>query len=89
MALTPEQRSQRASIAALARWSREDPAPTAKRGQDGLLARFRAEIAAEFPGLSEAELNRRTEVRRREHMRRLAFNSSKTRGRAAEQSEAA
>jgi hypothetical protein len=40
--LTAAQRSQRARIAALARWSREDPAVNARRGQNGL----RASIAA-------------------------------------------
>ena len=41
MALTPEQRSIRARIAAHARWSKEDPAPTIARAQAGLMDKFR------------------------------------------------
>lgn len=79
--LTPEQRSMRARLAALTRWSREDPQPAARRGQDGLLNKFRREVAAECPGLGEAELTRRAEARRRAHMTRLAFRSARARAR--------
>ena len=79
MPLTPEQRSQRARIAALERWSREDPQVQAARGQSGLVDRFRREIAAEFPGLVEPELSRRAEARRRAHMQRLAARSAAAR----------
>ena len=51
-ALTPEQRSYRARIAAHTRWSREDPVPNAIRAQAGLTARFEREILSEFPGSS-------------------------------------
>lgn len=51
--LTPEQRTLRASIAAHTRWSREDPAANAARGQAGLLARVEA---APCGGLHRAEL---------------------------------
>lgn len=78
--LTPEQRSQRARMAALARWSREDPKPTVDRANAGLRAKFYRQVAEEFPGLPEAELARRAECRFREHMTRLAFASSKARG---------
>ena len=71
--LTPQQRSLRASIAASERWSREDPQPTAQRGQQGLRAKFEREIAAEFPGLPDAELARRAESRYRAHMKRLRY----------------
>jgi len=81
--LTAEQRSTRARLAAFARWSREDPAATAVRGQAGLIARFHREILAEHPDLSDAELGRRVEARRREHMARLSFASSKARSRKA------
>lgn len=78
MPLTPEQRSQRARIAALARWSREDPTPNAQRGQAGLRARFLREVIAEFPGVADAELERRAECRYRQHMASLAFNRSRS-----------
>lgn len=41
-ALTREQRTQRARLAALTRWSKEDPTANAERGQAGLLDRFGA-----------------------------------------------
>ncbi|HZO64242.1 MAG TPA: hypothetical protein VFB74_04495 [Kribbellaceae bacterium] len=78
MPLTPEQRTQRARLAALARWSREDPVPNAERGQRGLQNKFLLEIQREFPDLPEVELLRRADVRFREHMQRLAFNRSKS-----------
>ena len=77
--LTPSQRRQRARIAALERWSREDPKANAERGQAGLLDKFRREVLDESPGLVEPELTRRAEVRRRAHMQRLAFKRSRQR----------
>lgn len=83
--LTPSQRSQRARIAALERWSREDPSANAARGQQGLLDKFRREILEEQPGLVEPELTRRAEARRRAHMTRLAFERSRQRAITAEE----
>jgi hypothetical protein len=77
--LTPEQRRQRASIAATERWSREDPKPNAQRAQRGLRARFEREVRAEFPDLDEPGLIRRAEARYRAHMKRIAFEASKSR----------
>lgn len=79
MALTPEQRSQRARIAAHTRWSREDPSTNAQRGQAGLLAKFEREIRDANPDLSDAEVGRRAESARKAHMLRLAFRSAKVR----------
>jgi hypothetical protein len=79
MALTPEQRSQRARIAALTRWSREDPRPNAHRGQAGLLDGFRRKALEYDPNVVEPELTRRAEALRRAHMAQLAFRSSKAR----------
>ena len=42
--------TERASVAALSRWSREDPRANAERGQAGLRAKFLREIDAEPPG---------------------------------------
>jgi hypothetical protein len=76
--LTPEQRSLRARIAANTRWSREDPAATAARGQAGLLAKFVDQVDPDRV-LPEDERLRRAENLRRAHMQRLAFKSSKAR----------
>ena len=51
--LTPEQRTQRARKAALDRWSKEDPAATARRGQAGLMDKFRREAAEADPSVTE------------------------------------
>ena len=58
--LTPEQRSLRARIAANTRWSREDPAATAARGQAGLLAKFVDQVDPDRV-LPEGERLRRAE----------------------------
>ena len=78
--LTAEQISLRAKIAANTRWSREDPAANAQRGQAGLLARFDREVREAESGLSEAEYARRAESAYRAHFARLALASSKARG---------
>jgi len=77
--LTPEQRTLRASIAAHTRWSAEDPAANAARGQAGLLAKFEREARAAHPTLPDAEVTRRAASARKAHMARLAFASSKAR----------
>jgi hypothetical protein len=66
-------------MAALHRWSQEDPHANGKRAQEGLLERFRREIRAEQGEVAEPELTRRAVARRREHMVRLAFNREKAR----------
>ena len=78
--LTPEQRSIRARKAALDRWSREDPAAAAIRGQAGLAARFDREAREFEPGLSDAEYARRAACAYRAHFQALALASSKARG---------
>jgi hypothetical protein len=77
--LTPEQRQERASIAALTRWATENPQANASRGQAGLLAKFEREVREANPGLSDAEVVRRAEAARTAHMRRLAFNRERAR----------
>lgn len=76
---TPEQRSQRARIAALARWAKESPKAAGQRGQAGLLDKFRREVLAQDPGCAEPELTRRADCAYRLHMARLAYKSSKAR----------
>lgn len=77
--LTPEERIDRAVLAAQTRWSKEDPAANAARGQAGLLARFEREVRAENPDLPETEVIRRAEAARKAHMRRLAFHRERNR----------
>jgi len=78
--LTPAQRSQRARLAALARWAREDPGPTARRGQEGLRNRLATDLDLP-PDLDPAERARRVDAAVREHMTRLALASSRARRR--------
>jgi hypothetical protein len=87
-ALTPTQRSQRARIAALTRWSREDPAANAARGQAGLMARFVDQVDPDR-ALPEAERQRRAEAARRAHMAQLAFRSAKARSTRPDDQDAA
>jgi hypothetical protein len=76
--LTPEQKRLRAQIAANTRWSREDPALNAARGQAGLMARFEREVDPNNE-LDPAERARRAAAAHRAHMARLALASSKVR----------
>jgi hypothetical protein len=88
--LTPEQRHLRAQTAAFTRWSQENPAANAARGQAGLLAKFERQIRADHPDLPDAEVARRAESARRAHMARMALASSKARAaRKAGDSDAA
>jgi hypothetical protein len=67
-----------ARIAALERWSREDPREGTKPARRGFLRRF--EIAADPDGvLPPAERQRRAEAALRAHMLRLAAKSAKAR----------
>jgi hypothetical protein len=87
--LTRTQRALRAQIAANDRWSRENPAENAARGQAGLLAKFEREAREAEPGLTEAEYARRAQAAYRAHMGRLSLASSKARARRGGGSDAA
>ena len=76
--LTPEQRTLRAKIAANTRWSQEDPAANAARGQAGLLAKFENQVDPDHT-LPEHERARRAEAAYKAHMARLAYASVKAR----------
>jgi hypothetical protein len=76
--LTPAQRSSRARIAALTRWSQEDGKANAERGQAGLRQKFYDQTD---PSLPEAERQRRAHAAYRAHMARLSFERSKRTGR--------
>lgn len=84
MAATPQQRSLAGSIAAQTRWLKEtDRTAAAKRGMDGLLAKFEREVDPEGV-LSSAERRARALAARKLHMTRLALASSKARKAAGE-----
>jgi hypothetical protein len=76
--MTPEERTERARNAARARWSKEDPAVNATRGQAGLLARFGREVDPEGT-LPEDERTRLAESARQAYMVRLAEASAVSR----------
>lgn len=76
--MTPAQYTMRARIAAQARWSRESGADQAKRGQEGLLARFERDVDPDGV-LDPVERRRRAESARKAHMSRLALKSSRAR----------
>ena len=79
MALTEEQRSLRASLAAHAMHARNDPHEITAGARAGFLSRFLREVDATTPGLTETERLRRAEHLLRAHMARLALKSSRAR----------
>jgi hypothetical protein len=82
--MLPEERSRRARIAALTRWSREDPRPAIANARAAWLKRFDDQVD---PGrtLPEAERAVRAERALRAHMLSLAHRSAKARRKAAEE----
>ena len=68
---TAEERSRAARIAALARWSREDPQASAERGQVGLRRKFEREIDPDGT-LEPADLATRVDRAIRAHMIKLS-----------------
>jgi hypothetical protein len=76
--MTPAQRKLRAQIAANSRWSKENSAANAARGQAGLVARFEREVDPEC-ALPLPERARRADAAYRAHFQRLALRSAKSR----------
>jgi hypothetical protein len=64
----PRDRHAIATIAALTRWSKEDPKANAERGQVGLQRKFYEQTD---PALPEAERQRRAHAAYRAHMARI------------------
>jgi hypothetical protein len=77
-ALTPEARSRRARIAALTRWSREDPAPATAKARTGFLQRFEHEVDPDGV-LTPDERATRAQRALRAHMLRLSAKSAAAR----------
>lgn len=71
--LTPSQRSQRARIAANARWARSDGSEGTQAARDAFLAGFERQVDPEGR-LDPAERLRRAESAKREHFQRMAYN---------------
>ena len=74
-------RQQAARIAALDRWSREDPRQGTLPARRGFLARFEDQVDPDRK-LSDTERRRRAQRALRAHMRRLAQRSAEVRRRA-------
>ena len=70
--LTPEQRSQRARIAALARHSRTDGADATAAARSAFLDRFMAQVDPDGQ-LPMDERVRRAELAKRAHFQRMAY----------------
>ena len=79
--LSPAQRSQRARVAALVRWSGEDPAAHAKHMRECFDQRFHRQVDPDGV-LPEAERQRRAIAARRAYFAGLALKSSQVRQRA-------
>lgn len=78
--LSPELRSQRACLAALTRWSQQDPVAGTEKARQTFRDRFLDEVDPERV-LPEAERARRAECARKAYYTRLAYASSKARRR--------
>jgi hypothetical protein len=79
--LSKEERSLRASIAALSMQARNDRHEINAAARAAFLAKFAAEVDARSPGLPEAERLRRAELLLRAYMKRLALASHRARAR--------
>ena len=78
LSLSPELRSQRARIAALSRWSQNDPREGTQAARAAFAERFINEVDPDRV-LPEPERARRAAAARRAYMARLAFASAKAR----------
>lgn len=71
-ALTPEQRSQRARIAAHSRWAGQDGATGTAKARATFLQRFEQQVDPHGE-LDPAERTRRAESAKRAHFQRMAY----------------
>jgi hypothetical protein len=79
--LTPEQRSQRARMAAHRRWAQEDRYVGTQRARDAFLARFEKFVDPQRV-LPTAERIRRAESAKKAYFTDLALRSSRSRTKA-------
>jgi hypothetical protein len=85
--LTSGERTLRARTAAYAKHALHDPTVAAVSGQAGLLERFRLQVIERDPSLSEVEIERRVECRRKQHMTALSLKAVKARRLQREQQQ--
>ena len=78
--MTPAEREQR-RLAANERWSKQDPKPFMERVRAGLTQKWVLEVLEEAKGsyLTEAEIGRRVEAKRRAHYNRMTLAAMKAR----------
>ena len=74
--MTPAQRSLYGRMGAAIARSRHDPKELTSEARKRFLARFEAQIRAEYPDLPDLEVQRRAGELRRAHMLALAAKSS-------------
>jgi hypothetical protein len=75
MSLSPAEREQR-RLAANKRWSKQDPHPFMEKVRAGQTVKWEEEVREEAEGpLSEREIARRVESKRRAHLNRLTLAS--------------
>ena len=79
--MTPAQRSMYGRMGAAIARSRHDPRELTHEARKRFLARFEAQVRAEYPDLPEPEIQRRAGELRRAHMLSLAAKSSIARSR--------
>lgn len=78
MPLTPEQRSQRARLAAYAMHSKNDPRDTTAKARATFLSSFETDVDPDGT-LAPEERQRRATAARKSHFARLALRSSQVR----------
>jgi hypothetical protein len=74
VSLSPAEREQR-RLAANERWSKQDPGPFMAKVRDGQIQKWRLQVIAEADGLqlSQAEIARRIDCKRRAHQNRMTL----------------
>ncbi len=83
MPLSPEERSQRARLAAHARWARTDARQATQPGRDAFMARFEREVDPDGT-LDPVERLRRAGHARTAYFLRMSLKSAKARRKAGE-----
>jgi hypothetical protein len=81
LSLSPEQRSMRARLAAHAMHAKHDSKQVSQPARDARWEKYRDQVKATTPGLSDEEITRRAEHLRKAEMYRLALASSRARAR--------
>lgn len=87
--LTPEQRRQRAQLAAQARWARTpDRTAATCQQRSKFMERFAKQVEKQFPNADPATRAKLIESSKNEYFTRLAYKSSRARNKAAGRQQA-